>query len=72
MPRAEKNTLQRATFLVLFLPARAVRAHDFITAMPRGYETPVGERGSLLSGGQANNGKGSNDTNRTPDPPAKQ
>lgn len=27
-------------------------AHDFITAMPEGYETCIGDRGSRLSGGQ--------------------
>lgn len=32
--------------------ARAAQAHDFITALPNGYDTRVGERGSLLSGGQ--------------------
>ena len=32
--------------------ARLVGAHDFITAMENGYETPVGEGGSLLSTGQ--------------------
>jgi subfamily B ATP-binding cassette protein MsbA len=32
--------------------ARAANADDFITALPRGYETPVGDRGSRLSGGQ--------------------
>ncbi|HSU41598.1 MAG TPA: ABC transporter ATP-binding protein, partial [Polyangiaceae bacterium] len=32
--------------------ARAANAHDFITALPDGYDTPVGERGSKLSGGE--------------------
>jgi ATP-binding cassette subfamily B protein len=32
--------------------ARAADAHDFITALPHGYHTPVGQRGRLLSGGQ--------------------
>jgi ATP-binding cassette subfamily B protein len=32
--------------------ARAANAHDFITAMPEGYETAVGERGARLSGGE--------------------
>src|SRR5690606_27625359 len=32
--------------------ARLAQAHDFVTALPEGYETPVGERGSALSGGQ--------------------
>lgn len=33
--------------------AREADAHDFVTAMPQGYDTPVGERGRRLSGGQA-------------------
>ncbi len=33
--------------------AKLVKAHDFIMAMPEGYNTIVGERGSRLSGGQA-------------------
>ena len=32
--------------------ARAAAAHDFITALPDGYGTYVGERGVMLSGGQ--------------------
>ena len=32
--------------------ARAAAAHDFITALPQGYDTYLGERGVMLSGGQ--------------------
>ena len=32
--------------------ARAAAAHDFLTALPDGYDSQVGERGVMLSGGQ--------------------
>jgi ABC-type multidrug transport system fused ATPase/permease subunit len=32
--------------------ARAAHVHEFATALPQGYATPVGERGVQLSGGQ--------------------
>jgi len=32
--------------------ARAVGLHDWIAALPQGYDTPVGEEGVMLSGGQ--------------------
>jgi ATP-binding cassette, subfamily B, bacterial MsbA len=32
--------------------AKAAAAHDFITALPEGYDSPVGDRGGRLSGGE--------------------
>ena len=32
--------------------AKAAQAHDFIVALPEGYDSPVGQRGVNLSGGQ--------------------
>ena len=32
--------------------AKAALAHDFITQMPKGYQTEIGDRGQRLSGGQ--------------------
>jgi len=32
--------------------ARAAQAHDFVMALPEGYDTVIGERGATLSGGQ--------------------
>ncbi|MBC8074943.1 MAG: ABC transporter ATP-binding protein [Chloroflexales bacterium] len=43
-PGASDQAIQQA--------ARTAQAHDFITALPHGYDTEVGERGVMLSGGQ--------------------
>ena len=43
-PDADQATLEAAT--------RAANAHDFITRLPEGYDTMVGERGLRLSGGE--------------------
>ena len=32
--------------------ARAARVHEFVMSLPKGYDTPVGERGLKLSGGE--------------------
>jgi ATP-binding cassette subfamily B protein len=32
--------------------AKIARLHDFVSSLPEGYDTPVGERGITLSGGQ--------------------
>ncbi len=41
-----------ATEADIIVAAKAAQAHDFISTLPGGYETYVGERGVTLSGGQ--------------------
>jgi subfamily B ATP-binding cassette protein MsbA len=41
-----------ATLEEIEAAAKAAEAHDFIKALPEGYETGVGEQGGFLSGGQ--------------------
>src|SRR6476661_2181550 len=41
-----------ATEAEIIAAARAAYAHDFIMAFPRGYDTPVGEHGLQLAGGE--------------------
>ena len=42
----------RATQQTIEAAARAANAHEFIAALPSGYQTVIGERGQRLSGGQ--------------------
>jgi ATP-binding cassette, subfamily B, bacterial MsbA len=41
-----------ATETEMIAAAQAANAHEFIAALPNGYDTSVGDRGSRLSGGQ--------------------
>jgi len=41
-----------ATIDEVIAAAKAAKAHDFITSLPNGYDTLVGERGMKLSGGE--------------------
>lgn len=43
-PNATQEEIERA--------AKAAKIHDFITSLPKGYDTVIGERGVMLSGGQ--------------------
>ncbi|MDV3253155.1 ABC transporter ATP-binding protein/permease [Devosia sp. BK] len=44
--------LPKASQAEVVMAAKAANAHDFIMALPQGYETDVGQRGVKLSGGQ--------------------
>ncbi|MGE5388764.1 MAG: ABC transporter transmembrane domain-containing protein [Hyphomicrobiales bacterium] len=41
-----------ATREAIVAAAKRAQAHDFISALPKGYDSPLGERGVTLSGGQ--------------------
>ncbi len=43
-PDATRNEIEAA--------AHAAHAHEFVSKLPKGYDTPVGERGATLSGGE--------------------
>jgi len=47
-----KYSKPEATFEEIITAAKIANAHDFITQLPNGYDTKVGEKGHSLSGGE--------------------
>ena len=54
IPHVKTSALARpdATDAEVIEAAKAAAAHDFLMALPDGYDSDVGERGVMLSGGQ--------------------
>ena len=48
----EKDVRRRLCAIAMLMVAPAALAHDFIQALPAGYDTVIGERGVRLSGGE--------------------
>ncbi len=47
-----RYSMPKATLQQVIAASKAANAHDFITKLPQGYDTIIGERGHTLSGGE--------------------